>query len=177
MMNHFKADNILIDGLNLLYKFPDLLELMYLKKLSEARERLLEILNDYVGIINIYIRVVFDGKKNHGLDIKTECNGAIEVYYSQQYTADHLIKQFIKNNLQPKLTTVVTSDKDILKYVKKHKSKIMTSENFADHINNTLNPPVKEELPEAKLNPELSEEEISLWENHFNSINQSENIS
>ena len=108
---------LLIDGFNLIYKFPDLEELMYKKRLSDARRGLLDKLKSFQKITNARIRVVLDGKKEESLDIKSERDGRIDVYYSLEFSADYLIKQFIKKDLNPKMTTVVTSDKDIIDFV------------------------------------------------------------
>lgn len=55
---------LLIDGFNLIYKFPELEALMYESKLNLAREGLLKILNQYkVKRGNTVMHVFFDGKK------------------------------------------------------------------------------------------------------------------
>jgi predicted RNA-binding protein with PIN domain len=159
---------ILIDGFNLIYKFPDLEGLMYQGKLSDARKGLLNILKEYAKITGARIRVVFDGKKEPSLEIKSENVGTIDVYYSLEYSADHLIKEFIKKDPNPKMSTVVTSDKDITSFVQRFRVKIKKSEEFADHINKTIEKWMESRLPEKEENPVLTEEDIVFWENLFN---------
>jgi uncharacterized protein len=158
---------ILIDGFNLIYKFPDLERLMYEGKLAEARTGLLNILKQYQNITKANITVVFDGKKDHSLDIKKESVRSIDVYYSLEYSADFLIKQFIKQDLNPRMTTIVTSDKDIINFVVRFKAKVKTSEEFSAEINKTIDAYLESLEPEKEENPVLDESEVSFWEKQF----------
>jgi predicted RNA-binding protein with PIN domain len=54
----------LIDGFNLIYKFPDLEELMIASRLDEARIGLLQKLKRYAAISKKAMGVVFDGKSS-----------------------------------------------------------------------------------------------------------------
>jgi uncharacterized protein len=158
---------ILIDGFNLIYKFPDLEEMMYRKQLFEARIGLLDKLKEYAKITKKTIRVVFDGKKNTSLDIKSEKSGVIDVYYSLDYSADFLIKEFIKKDINPKMMTVVTSDKDIINFVSRFKARVQTSEQFADELMKTVENSKTAKLPEKEDDPRVTKEDISFWENLF----------
>jgi len=158
---------LLIDGFNLMYKFPDLEEKMLRGDLNDARAGLLDRLREFQKIKKARIRVVFDGKKNPSHNVRTEKVGTIDVYYSLDYSADFLIKEFIKKDPNPKMSTVVTSDKDILFYVNRFKAKTMTSEKFADFVTRTIEEQYIEKLPEKEDNPDVSDEEISFWERLF----------
>lgn len=157
----------LIDGFNLIYKFPDLEGLMYLGKLNEAKRGLLNRLKEYQKITGAQIRIVLDGKKDEAIDIKNERVGRIDIYYSLEFSADYLIKQFIKKDLNPKMTTVVTSDNDIIDFVSRFKVKIKKSEEFAKQIEETISEKNEEGTPDKKDNPVLSEDEIAFWEKQF----------
>ena len=158
---------ILIDGFNLIYKFPELEGLMYQGKLLEARAGLLNILKKFQNITKSNITVVFDGKKDVSVELRKETVKSIDVYYSLEYSADFLIKQFIKQDLNPKMTTVVTSDKDIIDYVKRFKTKVKTSEEFSAEINKTVEDYLASLEPEKDENPVLNDEEVSFWEKLF----------
>ncbi len=158
---------ILIDGFNLIYKFPDLEALMYEEKLYEARIGLLNKLKEYMRIRKRDIRVVFDGKKAPSLELRSERSGTIDVYYSLDYSADFLIKEFIKKDLNPRMTTVVTSDKDIIAYVTRFKARVMTSEEFAAEVNRAFEQWEEENTREKEDDPVVSEEDVSFWENLF----------
>jgi uncharacterized protein len=158
---------LLIDGFNLMYKFPDLEEKMLRGMLDEARAGLLDRLKEFKKIQKSRIRVVFDGTKGRGRTVRSERVGSIDVYYSLDYSADFLIKEFIKKDPNPKMSTVVTSDKDILFYVNRFGAKTMTSEKFADLVVKTIEEHYEEKIPEKEDDPRLSDEEISFWERIF----------
>lgn len=162
---------LLIDGFNLIYKFPELEAMMYIGRLNEARAGLLAILKDYQKIKKTSIRVVFDGKKDKTVETSNEKIGKIDVYYSLDYSADYLIKQFIKKDLNPKMTTVITSDKDIIFYINRFGAKNITSEKFAEMVNFAFAEVLEEEeqrkITSEKEHPSVSEEEISYWQKLF----------
>ena len=158
----------LIDGFNLIYKFPELEEMMLRGRLDDARDGLLGLLKKFQRIKKTQIRVVFDGKKAPALDLRSETVGTIDVYYSLDYSADFLIKQFIKKDPNPRSATVVTSDKDILFYVNRFSARTMTSEKFADHVTMTLREEEEaRDLPEKEHDPVVTDEEVSFWERLF----------
>ena len=162
---------ILIDGFNLIYKFPDLEELMYYSQLDRARDGLLTKLKEFQKIKKSTVRIVFDGTKGAAGTATSERSGSIDIYYSLDYSADYLIKQFIKKDLNPKMTTVVTSDKDILFYVARFGAKTMQSEKFAEYVNKTieeynLDLELKKNFIE-KENPTITDDEISYWQKVF----------
>ena len=160
---------LLIDGFNLIYKFPELEEKMLRGMLEEARAGLLDRLKEFQRIKKSQIRVVFDGKKRPSHNTRSERVGTIDVYYSMDYSADYLIKEFIKKDPNPKMSTVVTSDKDILFYVNRFKVKTMTSEKFADFVTRTIEEHAVETVPEKEENPRLSDDELTFWERLFSS--------
>jgi len=158
---------ILIDGFNLIYKFPELEGLMYEGKLAEARAGLLDRLKEYARLTGAKVRVVFDGKKQPSLLIKSESAGVIDVYYSLDFSADHLIKEFIKKDINPRMATVVTSDKEIIAYVTRFKAKVKTSEEFAKMVDEIIEASRAAALPEKEDDPAVSQEDVSYWERLF----------
>ncbi len=159
--------SFLIDGFNLIYKFPEYEALMYENDLVGAREGLLSLLKKYEKITGKHIRIVFDGKKERSIEIKNEKCGTIDVYYSLEYSADHLIKQFIKKDINPRSKTVITSDKDIIVYVTRHRARVKTSEEFANEVQKTIREWEEARVPEKEVDPSLSSEEIAYWEKLF----------
>ena len=159
---------LLIDGFNLIYKFPELEKNMYRGKLNEARRGLIEILFDYNKIKKTKIGIVFDGRRDLGDNTRQEQIMGIQVYYSHDFSADHLIKEFIKQDPNPRMTTVVTSDKEVIFHLNRFKPEIIKSEDFAELVLEKLKeqslPP---EPPEKDENPLLSQEEVSFWEKMF----------
>jgi len=163
--------SLLIDGFNLIYKFPELESFMYIDKLDEARSGLLNILRSYQRIKKGNIRVVFDGKKEPSREIRSESFGSIDVYYSLDYSADYIIKQFVKKDQNPKMVTVVSSDKDIIAFIKRFGAKSITSERFAEIVNHAFEQQRLQEEKmleeQIKVNPKITEDEISYWQKLF----------
>lgn len=166
---------LLIDGFNLIYKFPELEGFMCFGQLNKAREGLLEIVRDYQKIRKMGITVVFDGKKEPSIEVRSEKIGSIDIYYSLDYSADYLIKQFIKKDMNPKMITVVTSDKDIIFYINRFGAKNITSEKFAEHVNSVFKNSMlaeEEKMEELqKINPSISDDEVSYWQKMFTKKN------
>lgn len=162
---------LLIDGFNLIYKFPELEAMMYSSRLNSARAGLLEKLKEYQKLKKTAIRVVFDGRKDKSLETTSEKIGKIDVYYSLDYSADYLIKQFIKKDLNPKMTTVITSDKDIIFYINRFGAKNITSEKFAEMVNSAFEEHLEEQelkkVAAEKENPVVTDDEISYWQKLF----------
>jgi uncharacterized protein len=159
--------SLLIDGFNLIYKFPELEGLMYRNRLQEARKGLLEKLKKYQELTRYKIRVVFDGKKDKSLDMKSEKLSGIDVFYSLDFSADFLIKEFIRKDLNPRMTIVVTSDKGILDFVTRFKAKTKTSDEFVKHINRIFIKTEEAVELDKEDDPLISDEEINYWEKQF----------
>jgi len=154
---------LLIDGNNLIYKFPHLEKFMYEKSMAGAREGLIQLMADYRSHVKNpdEILVFFDGRKNSDLNLLQEEIDEIHVYYSHADSADDLIKHYIK--MSPVLSdlAVVTSDKDILFYAKRFKVKSYTSEQFAAQITEKLNSAETDKTDGAEV--KLDKQEISFW--------------
>lgn len=158
---------ILIDGMNLLYKFPDLEGMMYEGRLNEARDGLVQILKEFRQIKKEHVRVVFDGKRRPSDNTRTETISRIEICYSHDLSADFIIKEYIKHDENPRMVTVVTSDKDIIFYVNRFKARVMQSEKFADYVKETIETARSTAVPEKDTNPAISDDEMRFWEKMF----------
>jgi len=160
---------LIIDGFNLIYKFDHLHALMRRSELKTAMDGLIGILKKYQKKTDKKIHVFFDGKKEEGVNIQNETRGKIKITFSIDKTADNLIMIFIKRSQSPGDFTVISSDKQIISYVQRHKAHILLSEYFETIINETLTPsPISSTIDdEAKPEPVLSDEELSFWEKMF----------
>ncbi len=159
--------SILIDGFNLIYKFPELENFMYEGKLDSAMKGLTKILKNYNNIVNKKITVVYDGKKEMGNDVKYEKSGSIEIYYSLDVTADDIIKSFIKKKTNPKMMTVVTSDKKLIFYLNRFQPTIIRSEDFSISVTDTIQMTSLDDSSENSPDEKLSDDEIESWEKLF----------
>lgn len=157
---------LVIDGFNLIYKFPQLEELMYNSQLDSARAGLLTMLEKFQKAQkNLTIYVFFDGKKGTGSTVIEDLHGKMKIHYSQELTADHYIKLFIKANPNPSNLTVVSSDKDILGFCKRYSAKIQKSEDFAKWVESSFQ--IEKNVDEKDSVVNLSEEEVEYWHNLF----------
>jgi predicted RNA-binding protein with PIN domain len=158
---------VLIDGFNLIYKFPHLESMMYENRLNDARKGLLEILDEYNRIKTEKINVIFDGKKNPSDNTTRDRFRKMDIYYSIDYSADYLIKELVKKNINPKMLTVVTSDKDIIVFAERFRAKVVKSERFAAGVLKEIEDFKHSSVREKEDDPHLSQEEISYWEKIF----------
>ncbi len=163
---------LLIDAFNLIYKFPDLEENMAHGQLVEARQgllnRLLNLCQRWKKPLEIHC--FFDGKKNKGSEVRRENLKQIQIYFSHDLSADHLIKEYIRTYPRPGALQVVSSDKDVLEAARKHKCVRKTSEEFAAWVNEVLEArPVK---PEKSENPTVGADDVAYWEKLFREKNR-----
>jgi predicted RNA-binding protein with PIN domain len=158
---------VLIDALNLIYKFPDLALCMYEDKLDSAKDGLIQILKEVATKKKDQEFIIFiDGKKTKG-DLETfqEIREGFPIYYSHEKEADDLIREFIKENPFPNRLTLVTSDKKILQFARHFKVKTYTSDEYSDAIRSLFEQDSKMD-PDEK--PDIdSIQEKELWEKIF----------
>ena len=145
---------LVVDAFNVIYKFPVFEEHMAQGRLAAARQGLLNLLADVQSAWKkpIEFHLFFDGKKIKGDPVEEEIVGGMHLYYSQDLSADFLMKRWIKRWPTPADLRVVTSDKDILGHAKKWKCSVQTSEEFAKWVDQVLNPetPPEEKSPDAE---------------------------
>ncbi len=158
---------VLIDGFNLIYKFPHLESMMYENRLNDARKGLLEILGEYNSIKTEEIKVIFDGKKNPSDKTTRDRFRNIHIYFSLDYSADSLIKELVKKSINPKMITVVTSDKEIAVFAGRFRARVIKSEVFAAAVIKEIEDFKRSAIREKEEDPLLSREEISYWEEIF----------
>lgn len=164
---------LLIDCFNLMYKIPSLEDKMKTNQLASAQEGLVALLLKYQKIKDTKICLIFDGKKNPGDPIQRESRGRLELIYSQDVKADEIIKKIIKEDKNPKMTTVVTSDNEIIFYAKRYQAQIIKSEDFAEQLLRAIaDADTVKETEEKNENTHLSEDDIAEWQNYFRSKKQ-----
>lgn len=128
--------HILIDGYNLIRKYPPLARVEE-AEFSKGREKLLEWLSQYRRKIANPITVVFDGGKGGALVEGRDIYKGIKILYSPQgQTADDIIKRLAKKEGGKIL--VVTSDQELGSYCRYFKTGWIRSEDFALRIQEQL---------------------------------------
>nr|WP_269750429.1 NYN domain-containing protein [Leptospira chreensis] len=121
----------MIDGMNLMYKFPDLAFCLGEYRLQDARDGLLAHLKRfYVTNQHSKILVFFDGKKDLTSDCYSEDWDKFSIHYSHEKKADELIIGYLNLCPVPSQCLVITSDKEIVSFARRLRAKRMTSEEF-----------------------------------------------
>jgi predicted RNA-binding protein with PIN domain len=172
LSNRLYTKWIIIDGFNLIYKFDHLHSLMKTSNLSNAMDGLINIISNYQKQTKKEITIVFDGKKKEGDNTSKSKIRNISIIYSLTKTADEVITKYIKDIHNPADYTVITSDKQVISYVKNKGAKNMLSENFEKLVSSAkANRPDITPKEDEKQNIVLTNEDINFWEKLFSNQN------
>jgi len=114
----------IIDGNNLIGKVPRLKELHFKDK-QLSRSELVSILNPYFAGKKINLTLHLDGFKNLPLNLSKG-----KIIYSDQITSDAKIKDEISKSRNPKLITLVTSDRLLSDFARANSCSVIKSEEF-----------------------------------------------
>jgi hypothetical protein len=141
------AFEIIIDGYNLIRKFPPLSR-VEAQNFSRGREVLLDWLTEYRRQKPHPITVVFDGGKGGGFSEERDFFKGIQVLYSQTgQTADDIIKRLVSKS--PGHFLVVTSDVDLGSFCRARSAGWISSEEFSQRIQKKSQGQEKEEDQEG----------------------------
>lgn len=121
--------DIIVDAYNVIFKIPELGANAKKCDIEMLRDRFLLILKQYKEKRKHKLIVVFDGK-GYGVSHKTEVSGIDVVFSRPGLDADEEIKRMVSNSKRPRQIIVVTSDRDIVQFVKKCGSKILGPSEF-----------------------------------------------
>jgi predicted RNA-binding protein with PIN domain len=126
-MKHF-----IIDGNNVIGKITALKKLQ-LKDKQTSREKLAFMLQRYFGKRNAKISLHFDGHPKDVIKILK-----VKTTYSNNLTADEMIKKEIETSNNPRNLVVITSDSNLKDFARKCSCQIISSEEFSKQINSPL---------------------------------------
>jgi predicted RNA-binding protein with PIN domain len=108
---------LIVDGYNVIHSWERLSKLAE-KSLEEARNELVEIINNYNGYKGFETIVVFDAYNQKETQPKIEKKGCIEVVYTQKnQSADSYIEKLVHDLPRPYRVKVVTSDYTLQKMI------------------------------------------------------------
>jgi predicted RNA-binding protein with PIN domain len=149
--------SILVDGYNYIGRSQDL-------RLDDpkARDKIIYLMGQYCARVKKNLTIIFDG--NHFVHHvnRKRCYGRVTVIYTSPiYTADDAIKKMVRKQQPSKRTSmlVVSSDAEILDYVKGHGAKVAKSEDFEKTLYRTLDAPKEID----RIHVQLSETEVQEW--------------
>ncbi|MCB1168835.1 MAG: NYN domain-containing protein [Leptospiraceae bacterium] len=159
---------LVIDAFNAIYKFDDLEDHMHRGRLESAMSGFIQ----KMGALQkawkkpLDIHIFFDGKKKKGDDTDRENVSGLKCYYSQDLSADHLIKQFLIACSSPGEVRTVSSDKQVQHFAKKSRSHVQSSEDFAKWVQEVLSSAGPD--PEAgKEDPKMTPRDMAYWMDMF----------
>lgn len=119
-----------IDGNNVIGKMTELQRLQASNK-QRTREILAGMVDSYFrSKKHIVVTIFFDGHPREGVNVSH-----IQIKYSENKTADDLIKQSIDHSKNPKLITVVSSDNSVAGYARKSSCTVLLAEDFVKQLN------------------------------------------
>ncbi|HSL90717.1 MAG TPA: NYN domain-containing protein [Ignavibacteriaceae bacterium] len=124
-MRHF-----IIDGNNLIGKMPSVKS----KDKNAEREKLAFILERYFSNRKVKVSLHFDGHKK--LPIKVT---GIKILYSENQTADDLIKNEIERTTNRKNIIFVSSDNNLKEFARVCSCEVKSSEDFGKDITSSQN--------------------------------------
>ena len=116
-----------MDGYNVVFAWDELKTLAE-QNIDSAKDRLIQILSNYRGIIDKNILLVFDGYKRKGNSGSTVVQENITVVHTKEdVTADQYIEKFSHENRNKYSITVATSDGMIQQIVRGANGDIVSS--------------------------------------------------
>ena len=116
--------DIIVDGYNVIFKISELGYTTEKCDIEVLRNRFLATLEQYKEKRKHKLIVVFDGK-GHGNLLETRTAGIDVVFSRHDLDADEEIKRMVSDSGNPRHITVITSDRDIVQYVKKYGCKVV----------------------------------------------------
>jgi uncharacterized protein len=101
---------LLVDGYNIVNSWPEL-KAIASDNLENAREKLIDIMQNYQAYKGINIIIVFDAHHSNAAIENIEIYGNIQVIYTRQYqTADQYIEKWVNDMGKYRRIRVATSD-------------------------------------------------------------------
>ncbi len=121
----------------------------------------------------LILHVFFDGKRRRGDESKRLKFDGMDLYYSHDLSADHLIMEFIKRDATPGDLLVVSTDKKVREFARIHRCRRQTSEEFAEWLtaqiaaNESGRSPNDGEDEASERDAPVSTDEVEYWEAMF----------
>lgn len=154
------SQHFIIDGYNLIKQTP----LINKVNLEDSRAALIRLLSIYhpQGSNRNRVTIVFDGKEGN---VYSRQNPFIEIIFTQDESADDKIKRMVEKSKNPKNIVVVTNDRDIQFFVRQHRAKVKTVEEFLIKGNGPLaaQGKVDDKIISPTVRGAINEEMKKIW--------------
>ncbi len=138
-----------IDGNNLIGKIPSIKKLQVSDK-QASREKIAFTLDRFFAKRKEKVILFLDGFQNEA--IRTS---KVRIRYSDNKTADDIIKQEIDLAKNPKQIIVISSDHSVMEYAKVSYCEVQKSEDFAKRMNKSKTGNKEEEIIKKIDNDEI----------------------
>jgi predicted RNA-binding protein with PIN domain len=153
---------LVLDGFNVLYKFPEFEENMARGQLEQAMRGL----TSYMVLLRkshpkIEVHIFFDGRRSKGDDTFRDYVNGIHTYYSIDQSADYLIREFVESKFGREHIRVVSSDKQVRSHAKAHRCELQSSEEFYRWFEKETTPVTKQK--DEKPDRQMSRREVEEW--------------
>lgn len=133
----YRADRarlLIVDGYNVIFAWDELKALAE-DNIDSAKDRLIQVLSNYQGMLDYDVMLVFDGykvKDNHGSVVNVD--NIRVVHTKENETADQYIEKFVHENKEKYAITVATSDGMIQQIVRGSDGRVISSRELRDVI-------------------------------------------
>lgn len=139
----------IIDGNNLIGKISDLWKLQKQDR-QLSRVKLTKLIDQYFRDRGYKVSLHFDGFETDAIP-----SSSVKLYYSNNKSADSMIKKEIDHSGKPKTIAVVSSDHSVQNYAKVNSCKVIKSEDFAKSIKRKKTINSEEEISKSISNDEM----------------------
>lgn len=157
---------LVLDGFNVLYKFPEFEEMMVRGQLEPAMRGLIEyMLPIKKQYPKMEIHIFYDGRRTKGDHTFRDFVSGIHIYYSIDESADYLINEFVESKFGGEQVRVVSSDKQVRHSAKVQRCEVQSSEEFRAWYDKVTTPKKGDvaEKPKGGLN----KREVDDWLSFF----------
>jgi predicted RNA-binding protein with PIN domain len=118
---------LLVDGNNLMFALAEV-------AIDADRAELPRILARFAQRQGVAATVVFDGRPHRprgAEDVPPEGPAGVEIYYSGTRTADEVLAELVDADSAPRQLMVVSSDRQVQKYARRRRCKVIDALDFA----------------------------------------------
>lgn len=166
-----QPEHLLVDGYNLIKTIPHFRQREQVS-LEAARQTLEQALRSYARDTDARITLVYDGDSASEATVIRHQKGSVEILFSRApEKADDLLKNAIQQRHGTRHLRLVTSDREICRFARRHKIRSTSSVEFADELDSRPNRQTEAEAPPPPLefDPDIALEadEIDAWERLF----------
>jgi predicted RNA-binding protein with PIN domain len=173
-----QPEHLLIDGYNVIKTNPHFRQCEE-TSLEAARQALERALRSYARATDARITLVFDGDSASEPAISHPQKGSVKILFSRApEKADDLLKKAIQQRHGARHLRLVTSDREICRFARRHKIRFTSSAEFADELDSRPNRQTEADAPPPPLefDPDIALEadEVDAWERLFRTGNTGE---